>query len=140
MPLDRERLTKLMGLTTSTNDHEALSALRKANEIIKGEKLTWNDLLAEAPMRQVTVTVNRYPTHQPYQSDGDWVSPHLKDKVMIDLMFRGVFAQPRSSNEEFWQFMDSIHHWFEEHKSLTQRQFNALRTCYQRVARASARG
>lgn len=137
MPLDRERLTKLMGLTTSTNDHEALSALRKANEIIKGEKLTWNDLLAEAPMRQVTVTVNRYPTHQPYQSDGDWVSPHLKDKVMIDLMFRGVFAQPRSSNEEFWQFMDSIHQRWVTHGNLTQNQYNALKRSYQRVAKTA---
>lgn len=129
MPLDRDRLTKLMGLTTSSNDHEALAALRKANEIIAGEKSNWREVLDATPGRTLTVTVMR---------EEDWVAPHLKDKVMIDLMFRGVFAQPRSDNEEFWQFMESIHDRWNRHGNLSQGQYNALKKSYQRVTRTAA--
>lgn len=45
--LDRERLAKVLALTTSPNDSEALSAMRKANEIIKGEGLTWDEVLVQ---------------------------------------------------------------------------------------------
>lgn len=141
MPIDRDRLVKILGLTTSSNDGEALSALRKANEIIKGENLTWSDVLAAAPTTTINISLRRGAPQTHYEGEqADWSPPHLRDAVMINMMFKAVFSQPRTGNEEFWQFMDSIHHWFEEHKSLTQRQFNALRTCYQRVARASARG
>ena len=126
-----------MGLTTSNNDHEALAALRKANEIILGEKSTWAEVLAQAAANHVTVTVNRYNN---MATGGDpheeWIAPHLKDKVTIDLMFRGVFTQPRSSNEEFWQFMDSIHHRWRTHGNLSQGQYMALKRSYQRVVKA----
>jgi hypothetical protein len=42
---DLERLVKLMSLTTSDFDGEALSALRKANEALAAAKLTWSDVL-----------------------------------------------------------------------------------------------
>jgi hypothetical protein len=41
--MDREKLTKLMNLTFSDNDHEALSALRKA--MLREEKRMWNFFL-----------------------------------------------------------------------------------------------
>lgn len=43
--MDRDKLTKLMNLTFSDNDHEALSALRKANAIVREERKMWGDLL-----------------------------------------------------------------------------------------------
>jgi hypothetical protein len=39
---------KLMNLTQSDNDNEALAALRKANSMLKHSKLTWKDILDEA--------------------------------------------------------------------------------------------
>lgn len=44
--LDRDLLTKLMMLTTSDADGEALSAIRKANQILKKEKLNWQEVLS----------------------------------------------------------------------------------------------
>lgn len=38
-------LTKLLKMTTSSNDGEALVAIRKANAYIKQHKLTWDELL-----------------------------------------------------------------------------------------------
>jgi hypothetical protein len=58
--LDRERLAKILALTTSTHDGEALSAIRRANEIIKGEGLSWELVLAQITMAQgVTIEVHR---------------------------------------------------------------------------------
>lgn len=132
--VDKDKLTKLLAMTTSDNDGEALNAMRMANKIVKGAGLTWEQVLTEPP-RRVTVTVSRNgfnpgPTAAPPE---DWSPPHLKDKVIIDLMFRAVYSQPRSSNEEFWQFMDSIHERWRKFGNLTQDQYNALKNCYNRV-------
>jgi hypothetical protein len=40
-----DKLKKLMGLTTSSNDHEALAAARQANKILKDANKTWQDVL-----------------------------------------------------------------------------------------------
>lgn len=44
-PDDLERLIKVLGLTTSDQDGEALSAIRRANEILKRGGTTWAQLL-----------------------------------------------------------------------------------------------
>ena len=44
---DRERLVKLLGMTHSTSDGEALAAIRKCNELLVQHKLSWNDVVAE---------------------------------------------------------------------------------------------
>jgi hypothetical protein len=63
--LDREKILKLMMLTTSDNDHEALSALRKANAIIKKAKQTWQDVVYKAP----AVPVQAQKTEADLRSD-----------------------------------------------------------------------
>lgn len=134
--LDRERLIKIMGLTTSNSDGEALSALRKANEILAGEKLTWAEVL-KGGGPQVTVTVTRHaPAGGDVQTE-EWVPPHLKDKVTIDLMFRSIYAQPRTGSEGFWQWLDDIHNRFGKYGQLTQGQYGALRKCYARTLRTA---
>lgn len=42
---DLERLAKCLELATSDNDHEALAALRKANQLRKRLGFTWTELL-----------------------------------------------------------------------------------------------
>lgn len=136
MLLNRKLLAKIMEMTASDKDGEALNAARMATSMVKDAGMTWEQLLAEPAQRQVTVTVTRHaPPQQAEQREG-WIPPHLKDKVTIDMMFRAVFATPRSGNEEFWQFMDSIHNWFQQHGALTQKQYQALRSCYARVVKA----
>tara|TARA_R110000787_G_scaffold89337_8_gene189226 strand:- start:603 stop:1076 length:474 start_codon:yes stop_codon:yes gene_type:complete len=43
---DRARLVKFLGMSQSDFDGEALSAVRKANELIKKLNVTWDDVMA----------------------------------------------------------------------------------------------
>lgn len=134
--LDRDKLAKVLAMTTSDTDPEALAAIRMANRMLAAAGLTWEAVLAAGGVRQLTVTVTRHgEAPAPYQTQEDWVAPHLKDKVTITLMFRAVFMTPRTGNEGFWEFMDSIHQWFVEHGTLTQKQYQALRAAYMRTVR-----
>lgn len=46
---DRETLAKLLGLVGSDHDGEALSAARKAHEMVRARGLTWQDVLLVRP-------------------------------------------------------------------------------------------
>jgi hypothetical protein len=43
--LDHHRLAKVLGLTGSTHDGEALAAVRKANALIVAAGMTWDEIL-----------------------------------------------------------------------------------------------
>lgn len=135
--LDRDRLIKILGLTTSSSDGEALSALRKANEIIAGENMTWEEVLAQPVGNVVNITLTRGAPQAHYKQTDDWVAPHLKDKVTIDLMFRAIYTQPRTGNEDFWQWVDNVHNHFNQHGQLTVGQYQAIQKCYRRAVRGA---
>lgn len=44
---DLGQLKRMMSVTTSTNDHEALAALRKANVVLARSNITWDELLTK---------------------------------------------------------------------------------------------
>lgn len=132
MALDRAKLTKLLALTQSDMNHEALGAVRAANRMLAAEKLTWEQVLAQ-PEPNVKISISR----EPFKAEENWVAPHLRDKVMIDLMFKSIYSQPRTGNEEFWRFLDDVHHKFGVYGSLTQGQYNAIRNCYRRTLKTA---
>lgn len=132
MPLDKAKFVKVMALTTSDKDGEALAALRIANKMLAAEKMTWGEVLTGVS-RELKVSIQRE-----YTADEPWVSPHLKDKVMINLMFTSVYSQPRTGNESFWQWLDDVHEKWIRYGQLTQGQYTALRNSYKRVVRTSA--
>ena len=45
MELDKERLAKLLNMTGSDHDAEALAAARKANEFLRQHRKSWRDVL-----------------------------------------------------------------------------------------------
>lgn len=47
---DIERLKKLLALTASDHDGEALAAIRKANSILKRHRVHWYDLFADGSL------------------------------------------------------------------------------------------
>ncbi len=49
MELDRDRLVKLLNLTDSRHDAEALAAIRKSNALLKQSGVTWGALLGVDP-------------------------------------------------------------------------------------------
>jgi hypothetical protein len=48
VPLDRERLAKLLGLLGSEHDGEVVAAARRADALVRGTGLTWRDVLISA--------------------------------------------------------------------------------------------
>ncbi len=53
---ERERFVKLLSLTRSSNDGEALAALRKCNDMLKQHRLNWDDVLRGEGDRSVKAT------------------------------------------------------------------------------------
>lgn len=58
---DRERLVKLLRVTHSTSDGEALAAIRKCNELLAQRKLSWNDVVAQQCSSQAPATPREGP-------------------------------------------------------------------------------
>lgn len=46
--LDKDRLAKLLSMTSSEHDAEALAAIRKANDLLRINRKTWFDVLSTA--------------------------------------------------------------------------------------------
>ncbi len=131
------RLAKLMELTTSDNDNEALSALRHANALRKTLGKTWAELLEPPIFPRVTVTVFKQEPSAPNAMAGDWIPPHLTDKETIGMMFREVFKMPNPGDGTgIWNFLESIKGKFDKYGRLTQAQYNGLRNTYTRVVKA----
>jgi len=59
---DRERLVKLLSMTHSASDGEALAAIRKCNELLRQHKLGWNDVLPQQCSSQPRRTPREGPT------------------------------------------------------------------------------
>lgn len=61
MALDRDKLAKVLALTTSQSTHEALAAARMANQIIADAGLSWSDVLAPQHYLDLCAAVNKGP-------------------------------------------------------------------------------
>jgi hypothetical protein len=66
--LDRTRLAKVLAMTTSPHEGEALAAIRRANEIIQGEGLSWEQVLAQVSGRASHIVLQ----NEPYMPEDDW--------------------------------------------------------------------
>lgn len=141
--IDRDRLAKILALTTSDTDGEALAAIRRANYILKEAGLDWASVLAPQHVVNIRVASNNPPpgafgmNPEDFKPDEDWIAPHLKDRVIIETMFRAIYSQPRTGNDEFWEWLDSVDHHFRTYDQLTANQYQALRRCYLRACRTT---
>jgi hypothetical protein len=79
MTLDRERLIKLLNLTESEYDAEALNAIRSSNAFLRKHRTTWADLLA-LPQEPAKARQQR-PRPRPRGSDAFGAKPAWEPKV-----------------------------------------------------------
>ena len=70
MSLDRERLAKLLGMIGSSFDAEALSAARRANELVHEAKMTWHEVLGQITPNGTKSNGSAKPNDRPSR-DGD---------------------------------------------------------------------
>jgi hypothetical protein len=76
--IDRERLVRLLRMTESDRDAEALIAIRKSNELLKAHRMSWSDVI-ELPE----------PLPAPAVSS-DWSHVSLKGYERSDMIRRAI--------------------------------------------------
>jgi hypothetical protein len=129
------RFIKLMMLTTSENDSEALVALRKANALLAEANVNWEEFLNAVSASKAVAQSSKAPTTHakaPWEDDdgfsdvGRDARGHYTDADEIDRLFEKAYANTRPSSG-FREFLDSVHAWWEGNRFLTEKQYAAIR-------------
>lgn len=113
---DFTTLRKLMMLTTSTNDAEALTALRKANALLLANGVDWDKVFG----RTVTV-VNDF---EPAEDDVPASQNQARHDKMIDAAFEVLERKSLRNGAE--DFIASLHEQWLTRRSLSEKQQEAL--------------
>jgi len=111
--MDVTKLIKLMNLTTSTFDGEALNAIRKANLLLAESNISWAEFIKEK-----NITINKIVIKKPRD-------PEIEQ--MLKICKKGV----RSSSGQM--FIRSLANWYKNHGSLSEKQMEALKAWYDNV-------
>ena len=118
-PKKFERFVKVMMLTSSPVEGEALAATRMANNLLAEVDLNWDEFLNNL-------------TQTPSKPKPRKNSVKHTDAEEINKMFEAVVAglDPDTS---FSGFIESLHSWWEKHGFLTEKQYTALKNSYDGV-------
>jgi len=114
-PPDYRMFLKLMNLTTSQFDGEALSAIRMANSVLASQNQTWEDLLSGK-----IVMISPPADTKPKPSS----SIRYTDAIEIDGYFDALSQRNLGT---FKEWVDSVHQWWEEKGFLTEAQYKTLK-------------
>lgn len=117
--------SKLMGKTATSNDNEALMAIRRANKMLSEAKITWEE---------IAIALDKF--NDAYPQDGPRKAPetnwedftphgHHTDAQEINRLF--VRVRTRNHNASFEAFLDSINDWWLEKGFLTRKQYQRLK-------------
>lgn len=117
------QLKRIMGMTTSTNDNEALVAMRKANAMLARHSLTWEDVLS----RSVAPAAATYTNNSFGEPDIDRGVKPIAEQVSE------AFEKLRGKNlGSYRQFIDDLEYDFKENGYLSVAQRMALMKTVQR--------
>jgi hypothetical protein len=105
------KLIKLLMLTTSDNDNEALSAIRMANKLLKSKNITWECAFSE-----------KVTTHEPNSNKSDYFEQALSmcnqiiehkppwfDDTFVRSLLNQLINKGRLSDKQFTA-LQKIHH------------------------------
>ncbi|MDI1287875.1 MAG: hypothetical protein PSV46_26070 [Reyranella sp.] len=95
MEIDRTLLAKLLSMTDSAHDAEALAAIRKANQLLRFQSATWSDVLETSASSDVSPTADDLPPG--YQHTGQYRDTFRRETIVLRL-----FAFP------FWIFVEIL--------------------------------
>ena len=131
MPIDRAKLIKLLGMTTSQNDGEALNAIRMVNAMLKVNKLDWDSAIAGSkpqpihkppPRPQGRGTTDTAPKYKPPSSR--YTDPEIP-RMLQSLM--------RDSQGDFRDFVQSLNEFWENKGFLTEGQYEEITNTNERA-------
>jgi hypothetical protein len=107
MEIDRTLLAKLLSMTDSTHDAEALAAIRKANQLLRIQAMTWSDVL-QTPRLQTP----RLEAPDPVAFDAGPAPGELPPGYQRAAQYRDVFLSEsiilRLLAFPFWIFVEVL--------------------------------
>lgn len=121
-----EVFIKLMMMAQSSNDAEALTALRKANAKLASINRNWEELL------RGKVAISDFPDAPAMGGDlktgggQKYTDPHIS--AMLDDLMREVRGG-------FRDFIESINEWWEQKGFLTEKQYNTIKKSWEQRRR-----
>lgn len=137
------KFIKIMGLTTSSSDGEALSAIRKANAILKEKNMSWEEVFFAPKVQRSTIPEQDIAemvraAHEKGFREGKAWKPETRkyeydlDSVSTWDMIREVKSslQARGQTEPL-SFIESLEAGYVKFGSLTPRQQAALKKFYE---------
>ena len=111
--LDIIKLAKLLEMTSSSFDGEVLSAIRRANFILKSENKTWSDLFqVKQPLP--------FPLNKP-----DFSDEHIRHML--------VMCIARTRSKSGLEFLKSLQEFYRNRGYLTGRQLEALGAWFKNI-------
>ena len=87
MEIDLKKLLKLLSLSQSSNDHEALSAIRKANKMLEAFNKEWSDLLYNYLSGYKSLSVPRSSFSNDVSDQLKFLMDKLDDMPQFDRQF-----------------------------------------------------
>lgn len=120
-PYDTERLIKLLLMTTSVHDGEALSAIRLANGLIQKSGKTWHDVLIAKRIPHMDRTRPR---------------PRGPKNAELDAIFKFIMGE-LEEDSSVWPFVQSVHGFYRRNGRITEKQEAAIRNIHDRLKGAS---
>lgn len=132
-------LIKLMMMTTSSSDGEALTAIRKANAILAEANVNWAEFLTavESGKAKEDNSFRTKPSERQKRRDqsfgdnnafsdvGKNASGRYDDATEIDPMFERAFKN--AGNSGFRDFLDSVFEWWTDKGFLSDKQYQAVK-------------
>lgn len=127
--LDVERLVKLLMMTTSQHDNEALIAVRKANAMLGASQKNWQDILLRPFVRRPEPPPQQQQPQQQQRRKPDPKPASDPKTDLINEMFETLLKEV-SPESNFRSFVLSVHsHWLKRQR-LTDKQYRAIRKAY----------
>jgi len=127
--MSKDRMIKLLMMTTSENDNEALVAIRKANGVLAEMDITWEGYLEGKLKEKVNNSYKGYEeNHKKESYKKAKKAKKYTDEEEIELMFKIVLMGVKGS---FADFIISIYDWWIDNRFLTEKQYEALCKAYQ---------
>ena len=125
---DVTRLVKLMMMTTSSNDNEALIAMRKANAVLGASQKNWQDILLTPFARRPEPPPQPQPQQQQRRKPDPKPAPDPK-AALIEQMFETLLKEV-PPEADFRTFVLSVHQQWRKKGRLTDKQYRAIRKSY----------
>ena len=102
MAIDTTLLVKLLSMTDSQNDAEALAAIRKANQLLRLQATTWSDVLRSPELETPRFAASDAGPAPADPPPGHQRAAHYRDAFRREAMVLRLLAFP------FWIFVEAL--------------------------------